>query len=66
MTTVSGLPDHGSTATELLALKEVHQARRLIDLALKEWWAAETFDRLHDAAEVLGRAAWRLGVDGTA
>jgi hypothetical protein len=61
MSFVSGLPEKGSTAAELVALKEVHHARKLIDKALHEWWAPETSDRINDAAEALRLAAWRLG-----
>lgn len=62
MVPVGDMPDRLMTA-ELLALKEVHHARRLLDQALQEWWADETFDRVHDAAETLQRAAWRLRTD---
>jgi hypothetical protein len=65
MPPVGDLPDRTHTA-ELLALKEVQHARRLIDKALAAWWAAETFDHVHDAAETLQRAAWRLRTDDAA
>jgi hypothetical protein len=51
---------------EMLALKEVHAARKLIDKALAEWWAPETFERVHEAAETLRHAAWRLSSDDAA
>lgn len=65
MMPVGDMPDRTRTA-EMLALKEVHAARKLIDAALAEWWSTLTFDRIHDAAETLQRAAWRLGTDDAA
>lgn len=65
MTPYGDLPTQTRTA-EMLALKEIHHARKLIDKALAEWWSDATFERVHDAAEALQLAAWRLRTDDAA
>ena len=60
-----GLPERAHSP-EILALKEVRHAKKLLEAALHEWWAPETFDRVHDAAETLRTAAWRLRNDDAA
>lgn len=53
---------------EFRALQDVKTARVFIDKALGDWWGDSTFDNLHDAMELIKRAAWRISSydDGSA
>lgn len=53
-------------SADYLAIKELKRAKALIELALGDWWSEYTYDVVHDAAETLQRAAWRLGTDDVA